>query len=47
VTEHGRSIARNAAVVAGATLISRILGFVRDIIVAFRTCSGGCSARGR
>ncbi|MGE4194911.1 MAG: murein biosynthesis integral membrane protein MurJ [Pseudodesulfovibrio sp.] len=40
MTEHGRSIARNAAVVAGATLISRILGFVRDIIVAFALGAG-------
>ena len=37
---HGRAIARNAAVVAGATLVSRILGFVRDIIVAFALGAG-------
>ena len=35
VTEHGKSIAKNAAVIAGATLLSRVLGFVRDVIVAF------------
>lgn len=28
-------LARNASVVAGATLISRILGFIRDLIIAF------------
>ena len=37
---HGKAIARNAAVVAGATLVSRILGFVRDIIVAFALGAG-------
>ncbi|WP_207263355.1 murein biosynthesis integral membrane protein MurJ [Desulfovibrio sp. Huiquan2017] len=40
VGDHGRRIARNAAVVAGATLVSRILGFVRDIIVAFTLGAG-------
>jgi len=40
VSDHGRRIARNAAVVAGATLVSRILGFVRDIIVAFALGAG-------
>lgn len=40
MSQHGKSIARNAAVVAGATLISRILGFVRDVIVAFALGAG-------
>ena len=40
VSDHGRRIARNAAVVAGATLVSRILGFLRDIIVAFALGAG-------
>jgi putative peptidoglycan lipid II flippase len=40
VSDHGRRIARNAAVVAGATLVSRVLGFVRDIIVAFALGAG-------
>lgn len=29
-----RTVARNAAVVSGATLVSRVLGFVRDCVVA-------------
>ena len=40
VTDHGKSIAKNAAVVAGATLLSRVLGFVRDVIVAFALGAG-------
>lgn len=40
VTEHGRNIAKNAAVIAGATLLSRVLGFVRDVIVAFALGAG-------
>ncbi|MBI9080918.1 MAG: murein biosynthesis integral membrane protein MurJ [Pseudodesulfovibrio sp.] len=40
MSKHGRSIVRNAAVVAGATLVSRILGFVRDVIVAFALGAG-------
>lgn len=32
---HGAKIARSAGVVAGATLVSRILGYLRDMIVAF------------
>lgn len=40
MNKHGKTIARNAAVVAGATLISRILGFVRDVIVAFALGAG-------
>lgn len=40
MSEHGRDIARNAAVVGGATLLSRILGFVRDVIVAFALGAG-------
>ncbi|OIQ49768.1 putative peptidoglycan biosynthesis protein MurJ [Pseudodesulfovibrio hydrargyri] len=40
MSDHGRRIARNAAVVAGATLVSRLLGFVRDIIVAFALGAG-------
>ena len=35
MTTHSRRLARNAAIVGGATLLSRILGFVRDLIVAF------------
>ncbi|NDV18177.1 murein biosynthesis integral membrane protein MurJ [Pseudodesulfovibrio sp. JC047] len=40
MNRHAQTIAKNAAVVAGATLISRILGFVRDIIVAFALGAG-------
>lgn len=40
MSEHGRTIARNAGVVAGATLFSRILGFLRDVIVAFALGAG-------
>ena len=40
MSEHGKTIVRNAAVVAGATLVSRILGFVRDVIVAFALGAG-------
>lgn len=40
MNKHGKNIARNAAVVAGATLLSRILGFVRDVIVAFALGAG-------
>ncbi|QGY39619.1 murein biosynthesis integral membrane protein MurJ [Pseudodesulfovibrio cashew] len=40
MNKHGKAIASNAAVVAGATLISRILGFVRDVIVAFALGAG-------
>jgi len=32
--EHVREIAKNASVVGGATLVSRVLGFCRDMIVA-------------
>ncbi len=35
MSQHGKTIAKNAAVVAVATLLSRVLGFVRDVIVAF------------
>ncbi len=34
------SLARKASVVAGATLISRILGFARDLIIAFTLGAG-------
>jgi len=34
------AMARSASVVAGATLISRILGFVRDLIIAFTLGAG-------
>jgi putative peptidoglycan lipid II flippase len=34
------SLTRKASVVAGATLISRILGFVRDLIIAFTLGAG-------
>ncbi len=40
MNKHGRAIAKNAAVVAGATLLSRVLGFVRDVIVAFALGTG-------
>ena len=40
MSEHARQITRNASVVAGATLISRILGFARDLIVAFALGAG-------
>ncbi len=40
MSEHGKSIVKNAAVVAGATLLSRVLGFVRDVIVAFALGAG-------
>ncbi|CCH49564.1 Virulence factor mviN [Pseudodesulfovibrio piezophilus C1TLV30] len=40
VNKHGKNIAKKAAVVAGATLISRLLGFVRDVIVAFALGAG-------
>lgn len=40
MSAQGKTIARNAAVVGGATLVSRILGFVRDIIVAFALGTG-------
>ncbi|MFW6005022.1 MAG: murein biosynthesis integral membrane protein MurJ, partial [Desulfonatronovibrionaceae bacterium] len=33
-------LARNASVVAGATLISRFLGFIRDLIIAFTLGAG-------
>jgi putative peptidoglycan lipid II flippase len=40
VNEHGKTIAKNAAIVGGATLVSRILGFIRDVIVAFALGAG-------
>jgi len=40
MTNHSRVIAKNAAVVAGATLASRILGFVRDLVTAFALGAG-------
>ncbi|WP_462323421.1 murein biosynthesis integral membrane protein MurJ [Desulfoplanes sp.] len=40
MSEHARRITRNATVVAGATLLSRILGFARDLIVAFALGAG-------
>jgi putative peptidoglycan lipid II flippase len=40
MTNHARVIARNARIVAGATLASRILGFVRDLITAFALGAG-------
>ena len=40
MNDHSRAIARNAAVVGGATLISRILGFARDLIIAFALGAG-------
>lgn len=40
MNEHSKKIARNAGVVAAATLISRVLGFLRDVIVAFALGAG-------
>jgi putative peptidoglycan lipid II flippase len=40
MSDHARQITRNASVVAGATLLSRILGFARDLIVAFALGAG-------
>ncbi|WP_291330235.1 murein biosynthesis integral membrane protein MurJ [Desulfovibrio sp. UCD-KL4C] len=40
MTAESAKIVRNASVVAGATLLSRILGFVRDLIVAFALGAG-------
>ncbi|NJB68639.1 putative peptidoglycan lipid II flippase [Desulfobaculum xiamenense] len=40
MNSHTRGIARNAAVVGGATLISRILGFARDLIIAYALGAG-------
>ncbi|SMF25444.1 murein biosynthesis integral membrane protein MurJ [Desulfovibrio gilichinskyi] len=40
MTAESANIVRNASVVAGATLLSRILGFVRDLIVAFALGAG-------
>ncbi|RQD61838.1 murein biosynthesis integral membrane protein MurJ [Desulfonatronovibrio magnus] len=34
------SLARKASVVAGATLLSRVLGFIRDLIIAFALGAG-------
>lgn len=40
MTVQSRKIARNASVVALATLVSRLLGFVRDAVVAFALGAG-------
>ena len=40
MSTHSRRLARNAAIVGGATLLSRILGFARDLIVAFGLGAG-------
>lgn len=40
MSSHSRAIARNAAVVGLATLASRILGFVRDLVTAFALGAG-------
>ncbi len=40
MTAESSKIVRNASVVAGATLLSRVLGFVRDLIVAFALGAG-------
>ena len=40
MSDTGKTIVRNAAVVGGATLLSRVLGFVRDVIVAFALGAG-------
>ena len=43
MTEHDRQIAKSTLVVAGATLVSRILGYARDVVVAF-VLGAGASA---
>lgn len=40
MNSESRNIIRNASVVAGATLLSRLLGFVRDLIVAYTLGAG-------
>lgn len=40
MTAESSRIVRNASVVAGATLLSRVLGFARDLIVAFALGAG-------
>ncbi|MFP5240589.1 MAG: murein biosynthesis integral membrane protein MurJ [Acidobacteriota bacterium] len=35
MSEHVKQIARDAGIVGGATLLSRVLGFFRDVIVAY------------
>ena len=40
MNSHSKAIAKNAAVVGGATLLSRILGFARDLIIAFALGAG-------
>jgi putative peptidoglycan lipid II flippase len=40
MTTQTRKIALNASVVAGGTLLSRILGFLRDVIIAFALGAG-------
>lgn len=40
MNKHSKAIAKNAAVVGGATLLSRILGFLRDLIIAFALGAG-------
>ncbi|MBU1002437.1 MAG: murein biosynthesis integral membrane protein MurJ [Proteobacteria bacterium] len=40
MNSHSKTIAKNAVVVGGATLASRILGFIRDLIVAFALGAG-------
>jgi putative peptidoglycan lipid II flippase len=40
MADHARQITHNASIVAGATLLSRILGLARDLIVAFALGAG-------
>ncbi|BBD08815.1 murein biosynthesis integral membrane protein MurJ [Desulfovibrio ferrophilus] len=40
MNSHSKTVAKNAAVVGGATLASRILGFLRDLIIAFALGAG-------
>lgn len=42
-SEHARHIAKNATVVGGATLASRMLGFARDLVIAFALGAGPLS----
>lgn len=41
MNKHARQIAKNASIVGGATLLSRVLGFLRDMIMAYALGAGG------
>jgi len=40
VTGQVKTIAKNASVIGGATLLSRVLGFLRDVVIAFSLGAG-------